>query len=153
MKRFLRRLIASCERDDLFLRVVFFLSGLLCGGLGVVMLVSVSTHSSASLVAEVLFWAFGILFTVWGGLMASRCALSAQSRIARFLDGKLPDAVGLEEGALLLVAIYLPAVLLTLLIRFLGVRGQRSSSMHDNSSRVARPPARKSHRSLSERRS
>jgi hypothetical protein len=129
MKRLLRRLVTSCERDDLFLRVVFFLSGLLIGGLGVVMLVLVSTTSSASPVAEVLFWAFGILFTALGGLMASRCALSAQSRIARFLDGKLPDAAGLEDGALLLIAIYLPAVLLTLLTRLLGVRGQRSS-MH-----------------------
>lgn len=140
MKRFWRRLVISCERDDLFLRVVFFLSGLLFGGLGVVMLVFVSTQPSASLVAEVLFWALGILFTVWGGLMASRCALSAQSRIARFLDRKLPDAVGLEESALLIIAIYLPAVLLTLLLSFLGIRGQRSSSMHDNGGQIARPP-------------
>jgi hypothetical protein len=129
MKRLLRRLVTSCERDDLFLRVVFVLSGLLFGGLGVVMLVFVSTHSSASLIAEVLFWTFGSLFMVSGGLMASRGALPAQSRLARFLDRNVPDAVGLEEGALLLIAIYLPAVLLTLLIRLLGVRGQRSS-MH-----------------------
>ena len=46
MKRLLRRLITSCERDDLFLRVVFVLSGLLFGGLGVVTLVFVSPPSS-----------------------------------------------------------------------------------------------------------
>jgi len=140
LKRFLHRLVISCERDDLFLRVVFFLSGLLFGGLGVVMLVYASTHSSTSLLAEVLFWVFGILFTAGGGLMVSRCALSAQSRMARFLDRNLPDAAGLEDGALLLIAIYLPAVLLTPFLRFLGLRGQRSNSMHDNGNRIARPP-------------
>jgi hypothetical protein len=57
--------------------------------------------------------------------MVSRCALSVRSRVARFLDKRVPDAVGLEEAALLLIAIYLPAVLLTLLLRFFGVRGQQ----------------------------
>jgi len=38
MKRFLRRLVTSFERDDLFLRVVFVLSGVLFGGLGIALL-------------------------------------------------------------------------------------------------------------------
>jgi hypothetical protein len=44
MKRFLRRLIISFQRDDLSLRVVFVQSGLLSGGIGVVF---VSTQASA----------------------------------------------------------------------------------------------------------
>jgi len=125
MKRLWRRLIISFERDDLFFRVVFVLSGLLSGGIGIALLVFVSTHASVSLLAEVLFWTLAILLTAVGGLMAARCALPAQSRLARFLDRKLPDAVGLEEGIFLIVAIYLPAALLTLVFRLLGVRGQR----------------------------
>jgi hypothetical protein len=125
MKRLWRRLIISFERDDLFFRVVFVLFGLLSGGIGIALLVFVSTHASASPLAEVLFWTLAILLTAVGGLMAVRCALPAQSRLARFLDRKLPDAVGLEESIFLIVAIYLPAALLTLLLRFLGVRGQR----------------------------
>jgi hypothetical protein len=152
MKRFLRRLVISVERDDLFLRVVFVFSGLLFGGLGIGLLAFVSTHASPSPIAAVLFWTFAILLTAVGGLMAARCALPAQSRLARFLDRNVPDAVGLEESIFLIVAIYLPAALLTLLIRFLGGRGQ-PSSIHDNGRRTARSPARKSHRSLSERRS
>jgi hypothetical protein len=144
MKRFLRRLVTSFERDDLFLRVVFVLSGVLFGGLGIALLAFVSTHASTSPFAEVLFWTLAILLTAVGGLMAARGALPAPSRLARLLDRNVPDAVGLEEGVLLIVAIYLPAALLTLLICFLGVRGQRSN-MHDNGSPIARKP----HRSLS----
>ena len=125
MKRLWRHLIVSFERDDLFFRVVFVLSGLLSGGIGIALLVFVSTHTSTSPLAEVLFWTLAILLTAVGGLMATRCALPAHSRLARFLDRKLPDAVGLEESIFLIVAIYLPAALLTLLLRFLGVRGQR----------------------------
>jgi len=150
MKRFLRRLIISFERDDLFLRVVFVLSGVLFGGLGIALLVFVSTHASASPFANILFWTFAILLTAAGGLMAARCALPAQSRLARFLDRNLPDAVGLEESVLVIVVIYLPAVPLTLLLRFLGVQGQRS--MHGGRG-TTRPAARKPHRSFSERRS
>ena len=124
MKRLWRRLIISFERDDLFFRVVFVLSGLLSGGLGIALLVFVSTHASASLLA-VLFWPLAILLAAVGGLMAARCAVPAQSRLARLLDRNVPDAAGLEDGIFLIVAIYLPAVLLTLLLRFLGVRGQR----------------------------
>jgi hypothetical protein len=125
MKRLWRRLIISFGRDDLFFCVVFVLSGLLSGGIGIALLVFVSTHASASPLAEVLFWTLAILLTAVGGLMAARCALPAQSRLARFLDRKLPDAVGLEESIFLIVAIYLPAALLTLVLRLLGVRSQR----------------------------
>jgi hypothetical protein len=154
MRRFLRRLLVSFERDDLFLRVVFVLSGVLFGGIGIALLVFVSTHAGVSLFAEVLFWAFAALFTAAGGVMAARCALPAQSRLARFPDRNLPDAVGLEESVLLIAVIYLPAAVLTLLIRFLGVRGQRGSMPDpDNDNRIGRTPARRSHRSLSARRS
>jgi hypothetical protein len=45
MRRFLRRLLVSFERDDLFLRVVFVLSGVLFGGIGIALLVFVSTRA------------------------------------------------------------------------------------------------------------
>jgi hypothetical protein len=49
--------------------------------------------------------------------------------MARFVDRYFPDAGGLEDAAFLVLAIYFPAALLTLLLRSLGVRGQRTSSM------------------------
>ncbi|KRR17190.1 hypothetical protein CQ14_12400 [Bradyrhizobium lablabi] len=125
MKRFFRRLTASLRQDDLFERVVFVLTGLLFGGLGVALLAFLSTDASASRMAKVFLWPLAVLLTSAGGLMAARCALPAQSRLARCLDSNLPDAGWLEENVFLIVVIYLPAILLTLLMRRLGIRGQR----------------------------
>jgi hypothetical protein len=141
MKRFFRRLFTQLVRDDLFVRVVCFLAGLLFGGLGVATSIWVATHHLSPAI-QVLCWTFAILFTVWGALLFPRCVLSAHSRMARFIDRYLPDAAGFEDAALLVLAIYLPAALLTLLLRFLSVRGQRTSSMAfvTPRSQLPRPP-------------
>jgi hypothetical protein len=140
MKRFLRRLLIPLVRDDLFVRVACFLAGLLFGGLGVAMSVWGATHDLGPKI-QVVYWVIAILFTAWGGFLVSRCVLSAQSRMARFMDRYLPDAVGFEEAVALILAIYLPAALLTLLLRLLGVRGQRTNSMAlGKGTRIARPP-------------
>ena len=127
MKRLFRRLCIPLVRDDLFVRVACFLAGLLFGGLGVAISVWAATHHSSPNI-QVACWIIAIPFTVWGAVLVLRCALSARSRMARFVDRYLPDAFGFEEAALLLLAVYLPAALLTLLLRRLGVRGQRTSS-------------------------
>ena len=127
MKRFFRHLTASLKQNDLFVRVVFVLSGLLFGGIGVALLAFLLTDASASLLAKIFIWPIAILLTSMGGLMAARCALPAQSRLARLLDRNLPDDVGSEGIVLLILVIYLPSVLLTLLMRRLGIRGQRNA--------------------------
>ena len=125
MKRILRSLFASLLCDDLLLRIICFLGGVLFGGFGVAMSVFGATHDlGPPLLFRVFYWTIAILFAAYGALMFSRCVLSAKSRMARFLRRFLPDAVDLEAGALLILLVYLPAVLLTLLLRFLGVRGQ-----------------------------
>jgi len=78
MKRFMRRLIISFEQDDLFFRVVFVQSGLLSGGIGIALLVFVSTDASASPLAEVLLWT---LARTYG------CALRSAGAIA---TGSIP---------------------------------------------------------------
>jgi hypothetical protein len=140
MKRFfLRRVLIPLVRDDLFVRVGCFLGGLLFGGFGVAISIWVGTHhSNPNFQAVCLIIA--IPFTAWGALLVSRCALSAQSRLARFIDRYLPDGVG-EEGVALIFAIYLPAAFLTLFLRLLGVRGQRTRGMTlGKRTQTARPP-------------
>jgi hypothetical protein len=100
MKRFLRHLHIPLVRDDLFVRVVCFLGGLLFGGFGIAMS-GVASHQSSPNI-QVLCWIIAIPLTAWGTLLVSRCALSAQSRLARFIDRYLPDGVG-EEGVALIV--------------------------------------------------
>jgi hypothetical protein len=126
MKRVLRRLLASLLRDDLLLRVACFLGGALFGGLGVTMFIAFAQDLRTSFSwVDVVYWLIAILLTAWGALLLSRCVLPAQSRIARLVQRILPDAAGFEEAGLLILLIYLPAMLLTLLLRLVGVRGQR----------------------------
>lgn len=121
MKRFLRRLYASAAWDDLFMRVTWSLLGTLFGGLGVVMLVAGAAQGAPYYVYSWL----GFALTTLGVILISRCALPAQSRLARLLDKYPPDATA-EEGVLLVAIVYLPAALLTILLRSIGVRGQRT---------------------------
>jgi hypothetical protein len=100
------------------------LGGLFFGGVGVA-ISAVAAHRS-SVNAQMICWIIAIRFIAWGTLLVSRCALSARSRLARFMDRHLPDGAG-EDGVALVFAIYLPAALLTLLLRLLGVRGQRTT--------------------------
>lgn len=125
MRQFLHRLYGSVTRDDLLLRVICFLGGLLAAGMGVGLFAFVAMGDFNSLFARVLCWVITIFFMSYGGLMLLRCVLSARSRTARFTERFLPDAVDLEAGALLALLIYLPAVLLTLLLHWVGVKGQR----------------------------
>ena len=125
MRQFLRRLYKSVTRDDLLLRIICFFGGVLAGGIGVALFVFVAMDNFKSLFAQFLCWVITIFFMSYGGLMLLRCVLSARSRTARFIERFLPDAVGLEEGTLLALVIYLPAVLLTLLLHWVGVKGQR----------------------------
>jgi cytochrome c biogenesis protein CcdA len=140
IKRTFRRLLISFVQDDLFVRVACFLAGLLLGSLGVAISIWAATHH-ASPSFQSFCWIIAIPFTVWGALLILRCAVSLRSRMARFIDKYLlPDTPNLEDAALLLLTVYAPAVLLTLLLRFLGVSGQRPLTLYDQLPR--RPDAR-----------
>jgi len=128
MKRFLRRLLVYFVRDDLFVRVVWLLTGLLPGGIGVLMLIQGATLHLSTIVQVLFYWPISILLTAMGGVAASRCVLSPKSRLARYLDTHLPDAVA-DEWILLMLVVYVPAAFLTFFLRLLGVKGQRGSSM------------------------
>src|SRR4029077_19624301 len=52
------------------------------------------------------------------------CFLPRSSKWTRFAEKFHPDTVDVEAAVLLLLAILLPAVLLTLLLRACGIRGQ-----------------------------
>jgi hypothetical protein len=127
MRRLLNRLIADLGQDDLFTRVLFALFGLILGGIGATMLISGATRNLGGppLYAQVALWVVAIVLTTCGSILGLRCVLPRQSRAACLLDKFVPDAVGLEEAAFLIIAIYLPAALLTLLLRLFGVRGQQ----------------------------
>jgi hypothetical protein len=127
VRQFIVRHSEPLWRDDLLVRVIFLLTGTMFGGLGITLLVAgTTTHDlDGQMLGRLFFFAVAIVLTAYGGFMLSRCILSVRSRTARRLDRFLPDSPGLEESALLVLLIYLPAVLLTLLLRWIGIKGQR----------------------------
>jgi hypothetical protein len=127
MRQFLRRRLEPLTRDDLFLRVVSALAGLVIGGIGVAMAIAGASHESRAWLSwfNLVYWPAALLLTIWGALLLSRCAVPAGSRIARIADRWLPDPVGPDEGIMVALVFVVPAALLTLLLRLVGVRGQR----------------------------
>ena len=128
MRAFLRRQLEPLTRDDLFLRVVSLLAGIVIGGIGVAMAVAAASLEFLTWLGwfNLVWWPIAALLIAWGALLVTRCVVPVNSRMARRAEKYLPDPAGLEEAALLLVVFVLPAALLTLLLRLIGVRGQRN---------------------------
>ena len=128
MRAFLRRQLEPLTRDDLFLRVVSGVAGLLIGAIGAAMAITGASRDFLAWLGwfNLLFWPVALLLIAWGMLLASRCIVPARSRLARLAERWLPDPVGLDEGILLALVFIMPAALLTLLLRLIGVRGQRN---------------------------
>lgn len=130
MRAFLRRKLEPLTRDDLFVRVVSLLAGLVLGAIGVGMLAAGASQESRAWLGwfNLLWWPIAALLTVWGLLLMSRCAVPAGSGIARLAERWLPSPASIvpDEGTLLALIFVVPAALLTLLLRLVGIRGQTS---------------------------
>lgn len=75
---------------------------------------------------NLLFWPVALLLIAWGALLVSRCIVPTRSRLARLAEKVLPDPAGLDDAAIALLVVVAPAALLTLLLRLIGVSGQRN---------------------------
>lgn len=128
MRQFLRRRYEQLTCDDLFLRVISAFGGLTIGGIGVFMAIAGSTRDSLAWLGwfALLWWPVALLAIVWGALLLSRCVVRARSRLARLAERWLPDLVGFDESILLAIVFLMPAVLLTLLLRAVGINGQQN---------------------------
>ena len=126
MRQFLRRQLEPLTRDDLFLRVLSAMAGLFFGGIGVAMAVAAASLEFLAWLGwfNLVWWPVALVLIAWGGLLLSRCAVPVNSRMARRAERWFPDPDGLDELAVAALIFILPAALLTLLLRLLGVRGQ-----------------------------
>src|SRR5689334_10335489 len=124
MRAFLRRQLEPLTRDDLFLRVFSLLAGIVIGGIGVAMAVAAASLEFLAWLGwfNLVWWPIATLLIAWGALLVSRCVVAVNSRMARRAEKFLPDATDLEDAALLLVVFVLPAALITLLLRLVGIR-------------------------------
>jgi hypothetical protein len=126
MRRFLRRQCERLTRDDLFVRVVSLLMGLVVGGIGVAMAAAAAPQDFRAWLGwfNLLWWPAALLLVAWGALLLSRSVVPARWRAARLAEKALLDAGSLEDAAALLLVFIVPAALLTLLLRLAGIRGQ-----------------------------
>jgi hypothetical protein len=136
MKQFFGRLLFEMTRDDLFMRFACAIGGLLFGGLGIVSLIEGVEHGmNLSVPFQVLVWTVLIALTVLGAALALRSVLSIRSRAGHFLDQHLNlGFLAYPDQSMLYIV--LPAVVLTLLLRCLGVRGQHASWCQQNVQQV-----------------
>ena len=115
----------SLTRDDLFLRVLFFLFGAALGGgglFGLAWLVAGGMQGESAWL-RFLVWSLALFFAAWGALLFARSLVPSDSPLARLAEKLVPDSA--DEGALVLLVVFcLPAALLTILLRQFGVRGE-----------------------------
>ena len=140
MKQFFGRLFSRLIRDDLFLRVTCALFGLLSWT--VAGLLTNALLESTRFRSQILISTFAIVFAGIGGPLALRSVLSIRSRAGTFLDRHMTPTnlfAGLAMADSSLVFIFLPAILLTLFLRGLGVRGQVTDWCRPTSSQIAQP--------------
>ena len=129
MKSFLRSFVHSLTKDDLFIRILFLLLGSGIGGLGLYGLHWTITNDTSQdpVWFQMLLWLIATLLAVWGVLLICRFFVPRGSWLARLAEKLSPDSA--DEGALVLLVVFcLPAVLVTLLCRLVGVRGSTESS-------------------------
>lgn len=127
MRQFFRLISSAITRDDLFLRALCLTAGIIVGGLGVLILIGrIPQWSSAEFSWYSLFlWLVGLLLSGWGGLLLSRCVVPAKSRIADWTAKCFPDPNWFQDTLIVLAVFAIPAILLTLALRLIGVKGQQ----------------------------
>jgi hypothetical protein len=125
MKRQWIHLKHALTCDDLFLRVLFLFFGV--GAIGFSLALSywiLSTATKADSWSLLIFvGGLAILLILWGALLLGRCLSAPSSRWSKFAEKAHPDTVDGEGLIILLLLSLLPAVILTLVLRRLGMRG------------------------------
>ncbi len=108
--------------DDLVFRVIFFLLGIAFGALGAGLLVAVIVGEIGGGPDTVLAIVVGLLFAAPALLLISGCFSPPNSRLWRLVR-RADGITGLDEAIIFVVAILLPAILITFALRAVGISG------------------------------
>ena len=125
MKDLWRTLRANLSKDDLFVRVLFLVLGSSLAAAGIYGLLWLGGHDMRDQPSWAI-WLSACLLSIllgWGLLLAARSFAPRESKVADLAERFFPDAF--DESTLLFMAVFcLPALLLTYLLRWLGVQGE-----------------------------
>ncbi len=123
MRAIWKSLLYQFIRDDLFVRVVFALFAMGIGGLGVAFCLSVFYIEEAVWIMSLMV-AIGLLLICWGCLLFARTFFAPKNRWSKLAEKYHPDTCDGEGIVIIVVLFFLPAVLLTLILRIFGIRGR-----------------------------
>lgn len=116
-----RLLVKAVTKDDLFIRVTLVVFGV--GALVLGSLTVREAHSSESWGWLQAIWIVGVMFLSWGIIVVVGAFTPPLSRWNKVAEKCYPDPAALDDAAVFLIIVLIPAVVLTLLLRALGVRG------------------------------
>jgi len=136
MKQFWRRFLDLFLRDDLFLRTVLFIAGgaLVWGSSFVILELMTDPELRSSVWLAALMWVLVLAFFAWGSVLLCGALAPMRSRIYRAAVRVVPDGYG-EEVLVLLVIVFFPAAVLTMLLRLCGLRGSVDPAKLSNQSK------------------
>jgi hypothetical protein len=114
--------VEAVSKDDLVIRVTLGVFGVGAFALGLFM-VCEPAYSNEPLGWLLVLLVMGLLFMLWGFVVFVAAFTAPSSRWSDFAEKCYPNPAGLDDAAIFILIILFPAVLLTLLLRALGVRG------------------------------
>jgi hypothetical protein len=117
-----KSLAGALTKDDLFLRVTLFVFGLCALALGVAAVNWLMT-SNASWGWLLAVGMMGGLFLLWGFIVLVSAFTPPSNRWSKLAEKCYPEPAALDDAAIFLFIVLMPAVALTLALRALGVRG------------------------------
>lgn len=123
MRAIWKSLLYQFTRDDLFVRVLFALFAMGIGGLGAALCLSIFYLGEAMWIL-LLMIGIGSLLICWGCLLLARTFFAPKSRWSKLAEKYHPDTSDGEGIIIIFVLFFLPAVLLTLILRVIGIRGR-----------------------------
>jgi len=137
MGTLLDRVKDTLKEDDLFWRVSCFFFALLAiavGGFIAAVLLLSSARETMWWLWYALFWQLVTAFSAWGLVLLGGCVSPPDSRPARWASFVLPgisEPDPLGDSSRFFDLLYYPVMALTLLLRFIGARGCKSSRSAD----------------------
>jgi hypothetical protein len=145
MQSLIDRIKATLAEDDLFWRAgCFFYAALATavGGFIAWLLVASSARDTMAVALYALFWVIALAFLAWAAVLLAGCVSPPESRPMRWASRALPGIVSIDgQEGLLAYLTFLPAALLTLALRAIGIRGcrsRKSAALIDDAERKSR---------------
>jgi hypothetical protein len=122
MSRGWKQLVDAMTEDDLFIRVILAIFGLGSAALGL-QATCAAIRATYPWGGLLVCWVMGAVFLSWGILLFGAAFAPPASRWSKLAEKFYPNPSGLDDAAIVLVIVLIPAAAFTILLRACGLRG------------------------------